>query len=611
MHKSKVDNATIAYYAMNEPLMTDEEYDKLFAEVYGDSTSPYELYKSLFVNDGRKRKLGKPMLSLSKAKKPDVVAKWVDKIDGAEVVLSPKYDGAACLIEVRGGEIVSAVTRGNGSMGDDVTYAVQNIAKGDVPTTDGLHQVEICMSVESMDEINKTRDEDNQYKHPRNATAGVLRLANSSVKEYAPYLSIHKHFDANAFGVTRVVDHDEDVSAVMDSYRSDIINAMDSTGSTIMLDGVVLFARDSNGEPMTSMGNDGAHPYWAIAWKFPDKGQVANIKNIHWQQGRVKNTPVATFSPPLWFGATISRATLHNSDQIKRMGIKIGDQVELIRSGEVIPYVVKKVRDGDNRVDVPPEPTGDAPLTMNVRHFMKTLDVRGAGPSVADDLARKIDEHMEPGDSRPVSILRVLTEMLAEGPAAFKDAVSSFGDNRAESFSAELSSKMESADMVHWLAAMGLPGIGRRMFSKILADIDGAKNLVAFLDSDDNKPIDGFGAERIGILKENRDDIADFIQLVIDSTSAVPNWYDSAPSATNAGGAAVVTGKIDGVSRNDIARVLEENGWELGSSVSNSTNILFNAGGKESTKTRSAAKKGVTVISVSSVDDIVDAISGE
>lgn len=611
-NKELLHRATIAYYAMNDPIMSDEDYDTLFDQEYGDKTSPFELYQSIFAGDGRKRPLQKPMLSLGKARTREEVLSWISKVGSeATVSLSPKYDGLACLIDMKDGEVLSAITRGNGSVGEDVTYAVSHIPGVD-KLPDGLHQVEVCMSAENMALLNERDGSD--YAHPRNAAAGVLRLSSQVVKNKAMYLSIHRHFDAHAFDITRTISPDDEIESVMEEYRDDILMKMTETGQSILLDGIVLFAHDGHGALLTEMGDDGARPRYAVAWKFPNSAQVANVVDVIWQVGRTKNTPVALFSPPVEFdGAVVARASLHNQDQINRLGVHIGDQVELVRSNEVIPYITKVHRQGENRTPIPAEPDSSVVSTeIQLRHILTVLDVRGAGDTTVNDIATWIDKNYKLTDDLTSSVISALSDMVNKGPSVFSEAVNSFAEKSATTFVNELEKKMKSTNMIYWFATAGIPGLGRRMMKKLFDHYGNANDIIKVLRSKEDITVEGFGPERINALRNHVDSLEKITSVVTEKVNPSPEFLDASSvddsdteEEVSTTGTAVITGKIEGWSRKQIEGALSEHGWELGSSVSGSTNVLFNASGRESTKTKSADKKGVPVVSVETIEDVI------
>lgn len=613
-NKELLHRATIAYYAMDDPILTDDDYDRLFTQEYGDTKTPFELYQSIFSGDGRKRPLDKPMLSLSKARNSAEVNSWLSKMgQEATISLSPKYDGLACLINMSNGEVLSATTRGNGSVGEDVTYAVSHIP-GVQELPEGLNQVEVCMSSENMVLLNEK--DGTSYAHPRNAAAGVLRLSTSRVKDKASYLSVHRHFDSQAFGVSATVNADDDIEAVMEDYRDTILAKMTETGQSILLDGVVLFAH-SNNQLMVELGDDGARPRYAVAWKFPNSAKVANIVDVIWQVGRTKNTPVALFAPPVEFdGVLVARASLHNQDQINRLGVHIGDQVELVRSNEVIPYITKVHRQGENRTPIPAEPDSVTVSTeIQLRHILTVLDVRGAGDTTVNDIAAWIDKNYKLTDDLTSEIISILADMVNKGSSVFSEAVNSFAEKSATTFVNELEKKMKSTDMIHWFATAGIPGLGRRMMKKLFDHYGNANDIIKVLHSKEDITVEGFGSERVNALRNHVDSLSKITSVVTEKVNPSPEFLDASSvddsdteeeEEVSVTGTAVITGKIEGWSRKQIEGALSEHGWELGSSVSGSTNVLFNASGRESTKTKSAEKKGVPVVSVETIEDVIE-----
>ena len=612
-------NATIAYYAMEDALLSDADYDALFDKLYGTTTTPFELYQTLFVKDARKRELKRAMLSLTKAREAHEVLSWIDKVHAhsadAVISLAPKYDGLACLVEVVDGTIVSATTRGNGSIGEDVTYAVQNIpVDDDFFGSDGLYQVEVCMSAESMDALNAQREESKTYKHPRNAAAGVLRLSGSQTRSFAGYLSMHHHFTANAFGYALTLEEsaEKDIELVMADYRDEILSRMSEQSTAILTDGIVLYAHDGDGNPLRSMGDDGAHPRWAIAWKFPNEGKIANLVDVHWQRGRTKNTPVATFYPPVDFdGVLVERASLHNQDQIDSLGICIGDQVEIVRSNEVIPYVKSLHRRAEQRKPVPAEPDSDEVTTeMMLSLLVNVLDIRGAGSGRIATIANWMDsEYLMAEDNYLVEDIILILSEVAESPDLI-EGLDRFGKKSAAELADSIAHKMAEAHMVEWLACLGIPGIGRRVWSVIFNHLGGAYQILAALESTEELKVPGLGPKRVELLRQHVDEIRSLTELIAEEFADV-SGLDEEPSleekeTESSAGIAVITGKIDGVTRADIADKVAALGWELGSSITANTTVLFNASGRTSTKTKNAEKKNIAVVAVSSLAEIID-----
>ena len=616
-------NATIAYYAMDDAVMSDAEYDALFENLYGEELTPFELYQKLFVKDARKRELKRAMLSLTKARTAGEVAHWIAKVRAydadAIISLAPKYDGLACLVEVVDNEIVSAITRGNGSVGEDVTYAVRNIPTPEnFFAADGLYQVEVCMSAESMNALNAKRDKSKTYKHPRNAAAGVLRLSTAQTRFHAGYLSMHHHFATSAFGYQYALDDsaEKDIESTMTHYRDEILRRMNQQSTAILTDGIVLYAHDADGNPLRYMGDDGAHPRWAIAWKFPNEGKIANLVNVHWQCGRTKNTPVATFYPPVDFdGVLVERASLHNQDQIDSLGIQIGDQVEIVRSNEVIPYVKSLHREGENREPIPAEPeVGEITTEMLLSLLVNVLDIRNAGTGRISTIAQWMDDNYVIGEENyAIEDIILIMADVAERPDLI-EGLDRLGKKSAAALADSIAQRLAEATMVQWFACLGIPGIGRRVWSVVFDHLGGAAQIIAALESDGELEVPNLGLKRESLLREYLDEIRSLTKLIEDRFGDVPG-LDEAPvldddnTENSTGGIIVVTGKIDGVPRSAIADKIAALGWKMASSVTAETTVLFNASGRESTKTKNAEKKNVAVANINSLDEIIDWIS--
>lgn len=655
------------------------QLDKLFAEHYGDNKEPFDVYKEIFSDSGRKRELSKKMLSLRKAKTPQDVISWMRKInlqEGQRVWLSPKFDGLACLLTVSDGTLVSAITRGNGSVGEDVTYIVSHIPGIDTfLEKDGTYQVEITMTWENLknlnDDVSRQSDEkrllelnkkklrekkrdilkdfkdngystpsaeeleklvgeyyesinadnkriiqrdnenthsDDEYKHVRNAAAGLLRKTGPTAKTNAHYLTISRHFDHSAYGVTTEVNQHDDINKVMSDYRDTIMEKMDKTGVSILTDGVVLYIGDAHGTPITDLGDDGTAPYWAMAWKFPNEAKIATISDVIWSQGRTKSTPVAVINPPVDFdGVMVSRATLHNQDQIDRLGVRIGDQVELIRSGEVIPYIVKVHRHMEHSTPIPPEPSGDAPLVTRVKHIFSVLNVRGAGERTVEDITLWLSSSGK-NVSTPAHLIDSLCEL--KGNAALcQEVVDSFGEKNAHKFAMELDEKMTQASAVQWCACVGIPGMGQRVFQKILHHYGTVENMVSHSALGENIP--GVGDVMINHLENNRETIKDVFTVVSEfSEDNVSIGQENVESGehTTPRGSVVVTGAVEDANRKEVSTAVEDRGYTLSSSVSKNTDMVVWAGDKTSSKVTKAEKLGIPVVKVSTLSDVIDAL---
>ncbi|MAL84561.1 MAG: DNA ligase (NAD(+)) LigA, partial [Idiomarina sp.] len=372
------------YYENDEPSVPDAEYDRLFHELKALETEHPDLRNasSPTMKVGGKP-LGQfktvqhevPMLSLDNAfsvEEFEAFSKRVEqRLDTNQTVTfccEPKLDGAAVSLLYENGLLVRGATRGDGQSGEDITENVKTIRNvplklsGDVPERLEVRG-EVVMPLGAFERFNeqaRLRDE-KVFANPRNAAAGSLRQLDSKITAKRPL-----HFYAYSLGVisetTQLPDSHymrlqqlkdwglpvnieiKTVESVQgcDDYYESILARRDSLNYDI--DGVV-FKVDSV-RLQQDLGFVARAPRWAIARKFPAQEQLTTITGVDFQVGRTGAiTPVARLEPVNVGGVTVSNATLHNADEIERLGVRIGDCVSIRRAGDVIPQVVSVVKD--------------------------------------------------------------------------------------------------------------------------------------------------------------------------------------------------------------------------------------------------------------------------
>lgn len=607
-----LDRAIIAYYGFSDPIMSDEEFDALFSATYGPDAEPLARYREIFSESGRRRKLTRPMLSLAKVKNAASLTAWIDKARAAGadgVWVAPKYDGLAVLVTTDpDGKIVSAVTRGDGAVGDDVTVVVSHIPGVENLPADSQVQVEVCLPPSRLDEASAIRGK--AYTHARNAAAGMLRNTGTAALAGAALLVIERHFDRD--GATGPFPVDTEASSRMatelTNFREETLVEMD-----VLTDGAVLWATKDS-EPLTSMGHDGITPRWAVAWKYPDDAVHGTITEVIWQAGRTKTTPVAVFSPSLDFdGVSVTRATLHNIDFIRGLDLHVGDVVSVIRSGQVIPYVTGLVTPGTSRgvITEPARIGDDAPEFWSslAAHMAEVLGVYGAGPSVTDAVAVWARGRYPDAEARE-GLIRALGDL--SDPALAAEVVS--GKVRPAKLAAEVSRATAEADRTTWLAALGYRGIGRRMSRKLVARTGSVTALLDALATPETLYRDGVGPKTLAPLTENLTEVRRLLDEVAPNPEAGLDAAEAAEVASEVTsevtikGKVVLTGALD-IPRKEIETMLAEAGYELASSVSKTTLAVITpdaTGG--SSKLAKAAKLSVPVVEVSAAAEVVPAL---
>lgn len=400
-----LNRANHQYYVENAPEMSDFEYDKLLRELadlesehpeFADPDSPTKRVGSDITRQFATVEHRFPMLSLSNTYSIEELGEFFDRIDkevtGAEYVCELKFDGTAISLTYANGRLLRAVTRGDGTRGDDVTANVRTIGSvplqlmsGDYPDYFEMRG-EILMPYASFDRLNVEREqaEEPLFANPRNAAAGSLKQQNPAVTasrgldcflyflvgENLPYASHWQSLEAARRWGFKISDKMRICHSRAEVY--DYIAKVDSLRKTLPFatDGVVIKLNDYAAQ--RTMGFTAKSPRWAVAYKFKAEQATTRVRSVDFQVGRTGAvTPVANLDPVLLAGTVVKRATLHNADQIAALDIRIGDTVHVEKGGEIIPKITE--------VDVSLRPPQSVPL-----EFVKSCPECGT-PLVRDE----------------------------------------------------------------------------------------------------------------------------------------------------------------------------------------------------------------------------------
>jgi DNA ligase (NAD+) len=378
------------YYVLDAPEISDAAYDRLMDELKRLETE----HPQLITPDSPTQRVGgkpregfvkvrhsAPMLSLDNTYNEDELRSWerrVHELSGrkdVEYVCELKLDGMSLALHYEGGQLVRGITRGDGTTGEDVTLNVRTVRsvplsisketlkKAGIPPTFEVRG-ELLMPIAAFRKLNQEREKQGlaTFANPRNFAAGTVRQLEPSVTasrrlDYFGYMLLVN-------GRTILHRHSETLTALEQAgFKVNSARAMakniDEVWSFIQkwegkreslpyeIDGIVV--KVDRTSLQEELGYTGKAPRWAIAYKYAARGAVTQIENIVPQVGRTgKLTPVAWLKPVPIGGTTVSRATLHNLDEIERLGVKIGDWVQVERGGDVIPKVVGVVEDKDH-----------------------------------------------------------------------------------------------------------------------------------------------------------------------------------------------------------------------------------------------------------------------
>lgn len=664
-----IEKANHDYYDLHQPTVGDRDYDLWEAELlrledanpeFQDAASPVRNVAGGVSEGFAKVTHHPPMQSLDKTHAKGELAEFdafVRKtVSGFTYVVEPKVDGVSLSLRYSGGRLVQAATRGNGTVGDDITANVRTIRT--IPQAlppDAPRELEVrgeaYMTREGFVELNRRQAEAGleEFANPRNACAGSLKQLDPKVTAQRPLDVVI--YNAGGVGCDGFASHSEMIAAfrawgfpvapwsqscrTMDEVFA-AIDALQAKRHTFRfeIDGAVV--KIDERRFYAALGATAHGPRWARAYKYEPERAETVVEAITVQVGRTGIlTPVAELRPTALAGSTIARATLHNADQVARQDIRIGDHVWLVKAGDVIPAVdsvIVKKRTGAERVFAMPtacpvcggavvrepgevavrcvNPACPAQLARRVEHFASrnALDVKALGETVVEALvARKMI-----ADPLDLFTLRVV-DLYALEISGHR-----FGKN-AETAKAALEAA-KALPLHRWLYAIGIPNIGVTVAKDIAAahakfsDLADSPVLKDVLANDARK-----GKER-QILKikveaaravlaffasdYGRAFAARMAELGLDPVSERP-----AAARTDgplAGAGCVLTGTLSRP-RGDYAKLIEAAGGVVQSAVTSKTRYLIAGANVGATKTAKARALGTEVIDEARLVELLNA----
>ena len=374
--RKELEEANYKYYVLNQPTISDREFDEKMHRLQDleaqypdmfDPKSPTQHVGSDLEKKGFEQVRHKyPMLSLANSYSREEIEDWVRKLPSdVEIVCELKYDGLSISLWYEHGQLVRALTRGDGVQGDDVIANIKTIPsipwkieRNDIPDSFELRG-EVLLPWERFEALNKEREEQEEplCANPRNAASGTLKLqdpkevARRGLDAYLYYMLGEKlpgttHYErletarqwgfhiSDAIKVCHNVDEVMAYIAYWDTERKNL---------PVATDGIVL--KVNNLAQQEELGFTAKTPRWAIAYKFPAEKQLTLLREITYQVGRTGVvTPVANLEPVQLSGTIVQRATLHNEDFIRSLDIRPGDRVWVEKGGEIIPKITGKIQ---------------------------------------------------------------------------------------------------------------------------------------------------------------------------------------------------------------------------------------------------------------------------
>ena len=364
------------YYILAKPTISDYEFDMKLEELarlehefpeFLLPSSPTQRVGGGITKEFKSVKHRYPMLSLSNSYSKEDIEDFINRIkksidEDVEFCCELKFDGLSISLQYENGVLVRAVTRGDGTQGDDVTTNVKTIRtvplklQGDYPSFFEMRG-EIVMPYESFDKLNEQRVEagDDLFANPRNAAAGTLKLQDSKevarrrLDNYCYYMmmdGLEDHYQTHYESLQAAKKWGFNVSNYMAICKSveeifDFINYWDEARHQLpfAIDGIVL--KVNSYEQQQALGFTAKSPKWAIAYKFKAEEVETELQSVDFQVGRHGTiTPVANLAPVLLAGTTVKRATLNNEDFIRQFDLHYGDMVTVVKGGEIIPKII-------------------------------------------------------------------------------------------------------------------------------------------------------------------------------------------------------------------------------------------------------------------------------
>ncbi|MFN4226814.1 MAG: NAD-dependent DNA ligase LigA [Candidatus Ratteibacteria bacterium] len=363
------------YYVENNPVISDYEYDQLYKELveleekypeYKLPNSPTQRVGGQVLEEFKTVEHKIPMLSMDNTYSPEELIEFDERVKrmadvkNVDYVVELKFDGVAVSLYYENAQFILGVTRGDGFRGDDITENLKTVKT--LPLTIKYNEPievrgEVYMRKDDFEKLNKERKEKGEvlFANPRNATAGSLKLLDPKiVAQRNLQIFIYQGFLNNGPKTHwEVLNFLKEIGFPVNPYRKlcknineviEYCNQWQEKRFSLPynIDGMVV--KVNSLDLQRTLGTTTKSPRWAVAYKFPPEQVSTIIKDVIVQVGRTGTlTPVAILEPVVVSGTTVSRATLHNFDEIKRLGVKIGDRVFVEKSGEIIPKVVKVI----------------------------------------------------------------------------------------------------------------------------------------------------------------------------------------------------------------------------------------------------------------------------
>ena len=653
----KIEDLNYHYYTLDEPLVSDGEYDQIYDDLrkleeetgYIRDDSPTQKVGGEILDKFEKHFHITKLLSQNKAQTHEELGAWIDrcnrlrddynknhddKLTELEYIMEYKFDGLTVNLTYEDGVLVNAATRGNGIVGEEISAQVRTIK-----TIPNKIKEESLLEIQGealmpLSELSRYNEENElQLKNARNAAAGALRNLNTKETAKRKLTAYFYSIPTNNLDFASEEDMLEflkEQGLLIHPYHKKVHNLKEMVKELdfieeerknidILTDGVVIKINDKRTQEV--LGSTNKFPRWSIAYKFEAEEYTTTLREVVWNVGRSgKVTPSAILDPVEFSGATVSRATLNNYDDIIRKKVRIGSKVFIRRSNDVIPEilgVVDENQKGTQKIEKPskcpycgseliqgnvhiicPNSISCKPqLLARMEHFTSrnAMDIEGLSE-------KTIAQLMEELDINEVDDIYDLT---------YDDLIKldRFGDKKTKNLLNAIEAS-KKANLDNFIYAIGIPNVGertsrdlankfknfddlRKASAEDLSDVEDIGEITAyniieyFRDSNISKSIDNLLKKGIEISEVKADNNSNSLN---DMTF-------------------VITGTIDNYKRDEIKKLLESNGAKVTGSVSKNTDVVL-AGEKSGSKKDKANKLGIEIYDNDKLYDFLNELEG-
>lgn len=635
------------YYVLDNPTISDYDFDTKLKELqaleakypeFYDANSPTLRVGGEVTKNFKTEVHEYRMYSLDNSYSLEDLKDWENRIkkqvDGKiQYTCELKYDGASISLSYENGSLVKAVTRGDGFQGDNVTTNIKTIKsvplrlKGNYPPKFDIRG-EIVLPFEGFNKMNKERLEAGEelYRNPRNTASGSLKLQDSAEVSKRPLECLLYNLTGTNLGV--LTQNESLELARLMGFKvpdaSKLVNSIDDVFTFISFwdkerhhlpyetDGIVV--KVNNLQQQEELGFTAKSPRWAMAYKFKAEQVSTKLIGIDYQVGRTGAiTPVANLEPVELAGTTVKRASLHNADQIKKLDVRIGDTVFVEKGGEIIPKIISVDLSKRPKHSLPTEYIYSCPechtelqrLEGEAKHFCPNM--YGCNPQVIGRIQHFISRKAMDidglgGETVALLVNARLISNYADLYHLNKDEVMPL-ERMGEKSAVNLVNGIEASKQIPFervLFALGIRYVGETVAKK-LAKHYKSIHAISKASLDDLIAVDEIGikiAESIKAFFADENNVELVSQLILSGVQLEVSANVLAQQTDILkGDVVVVSGVFEIVSRNELKKLIEDNGGKVSSSISSKTSYIIAGDKMGPSKLEKATKLGVLLLS--------------